>query len=508
MRPLRPSSILIADARLGGVSATLSAYDSLVMRGYDVAAVVGLLPEPSTGAIALDNLDAISRYLARSCPGSQAPPVISLPHLVPGHPDAAQGREDLKGWLQAAQPRLLDLHGHLRGWHERRVQRLREMPARARQVFWWPFTQQKNMVDGDVTVIDARAGESFQVVQPAGAAETASAVATGATDETLVATDLYDGCASWWTQGVRGEAQPAVHRQMAYGAGRYGHVIFPEAVHEPALALSERLLATVGRGWASKVFFSDDGCGPASPRVRQPPRRHLFVLVAVCRRLAPAGHRPTYHVTGTVPRPFLSCPERSPPPALSKGLFPIVTMQGLDPRAAVPAARHGSQSRCRVCTWFPTISRTRAISTSTASHTQPHVRHTCASIMQSPSAHPACMPVACMQPMHGSAPHRPACVRRSTAVEVALKMAFKKFARDHGVATAGAEWRGLQVLALDGGYHGDTLGVMDCSPESVFNGGQTPWYRPRGLFLSPPTLGLVRGAWQVRRPRAESAVCA
>ena len=78
-----------------------------------------------------------------------------------------------------------------------------------------------------------------------------------------MSTDLYDGCASWWTQGVRAELQAPVQRQMAYGLGRYGHVIFPEAAHEPALALSERLLDTVGRGWASKVFFSDDGCAPA-----------------------------------------------------------------------------------------------------------------------------------------------------------------------------------------------------------------------------------------------------
>lgn len=90
--------------------------------------------------------------------------------------------------------------------------------------------------------------------------------------------------------------------------------------------------------------------------------------------------------------------------------------------------------------------------------------------------------------------------RRSTAVEVALKMAFKKFAVDHGIATAGPEWQQLKVVALDGGYHGDTLGVMDCSPQSVFNAGQTPWYRPRGLFLEPPTLGLVRGSWQVSPP--------
>ena len=68
-----------------------------------------------------------------------------------------------------------------------------------------------------------------------------------------------------WRAGVSAQLQPAVQRQMAYAAGRYMHVIFPEAVHEPALALSERLLASVGRGWAGKVFFSDDGCAEFSP---------------------------------------------------------------------------------------------------------------------------------------------------------------------------------------------------------------------------------------------------
>ena len=46
---------------------------------------------------------------------------------------------------------------------------------------------------------------------------------------------------------------------MAYAAGRYGHVMFPENVHMPALRCAQRLLATVGHGWADKVFFSDDG---------------------------------------------------------------------------------------------------------------------------------------------------------------------------------------------------------------------------------------------------------
>ena len=56
------------------------------------------------------------------------------------------------------------------------------------------------------------------------------------------------------------------------------------------------------------------------------------------------------------------------------------------------------------------------------------------------------------------------------------------------------------LLALSGGYHGDTLGAMDATEPSVFNGeGQTPWYRGRGLFLEPPTCGMeAGGCWRVR----------
>lgn len=46
---------------------------------------------------------------------------------------------------------------------------------------------------------------------------------------------------------------------MAQAAGRYGHVMHPETAYEPAVGLAERLLSTVGRPWASRVFYSDDG---------------------------------------------------------------------------------------------------------------------------------------------------------------------------------------------------------------------------------------------------------
>ena len=45
----------------------------------------------------------------------------------------------------------------------------------------------------------------------------------------------------------------------AAAAGRYGHVIFPDVVHAPAVQLSQKLIDGPGSGWASRVFFTDDG---------------------------------------------------------------------------------------------------------------------------------------------------------------------------------------------------------------------------------------------------------
>ena len=35
--------------------------------------------------------------------------------------------------------------------------------------------------------------------------------------------------------------------------------MYPEAAHKPALELADKLLQGPGRGWAQRVFYSDDG---------------------------------------------------------------------------------------------------------------------------------------------------------------------------------------------------------------------------------------------------------
>ncbi|KAL6756174.1 pyridoxal phosphate-dependent transferase [Haematococcus lacustris] len=300
LRPLRLPAVLVGDARLGGISCTISAYESLLLRGYD----------------------------------DTAPAFDSL--------------------LTSLQDR-----------HHCRLAELRGSASRGATCLWWPFTQHTSLGPGSIQVVDSRSGEEWQTLQPpqlqpahphpANSTPLGTATAPTASSASCAQPEelgpLYDACCSWWTQGATAEVQPELSRAVAYAAGRYLHVLSPQNVHQLSLRAAERLLEVVGKPWASRVFFSDDG---------------------------------------------------------------------------------------------------------------------------------------------------------STAIEVALKMAFRKFMVDKGLASGSTATAAvqLQVVGLQDAYHGDTLGAMDCVAPSVFNAPlQAPWYRGRGLFLQAPNLGMVRGRWQlVSRP--------
>jgi dethiobiotin synthetase/adenosylmethionine--8-amino-7-oxononanoate aminotransferase len=101
----------------------------------------------------------------------------------------------------------------------------------------------------DVTVIDSAYSDFFNVHR------TSSVPDNG----TSMLSSEFDGSASWWTQTV-GHANTALTLAAARASGRYGHVIFPKATHLPALKLAEKLVKDgPGRGWATRVFFSDNG---------------------------------------------------------------------------------------------------------------------------------------------------------------------------------------------------------------------------------------------------------
>ncbi|OVA10239.1 Aminotransferase class-III [Macleaya cordata] len=319
-RPFRLPAILVGDGRLGGISGTISAYESLKLRGYDVVAVIiedhGLLNEES-----------LMSYLRNRVP------VLLLPSVPQDQSN------NLMEWFDESQNILFSLKEIMQSSFSERLRRLQDMPKKAGDIFWWPFTQHGLVPEGNVTVIDSRCGENFAVHK--------------VRNQELI-TQQFDACASWWTQGPDPTLQIELARDMGYAAARFGHVMFPENVYEPALQCAELLLEGVGRGWASRTFFSDNG---------------------------------------------------------------------------------------------------------------------------------------------------------STAIEIALKMAFRKFSSDHGIlldfckGNMVERFIDFRVLALNGSYHGDTLGAMEAQAPSSYTGFlQQPWYGGRGVFLDPPTVFISSRSWNLSLP--------
>lgn len=138
---------------------------------------------------------------------------------------------------------------HLDERHARRIEELDSMPRRTLDTIWWPFVQHGLVQsEKDVTVIDSACADFFSVYTSSSELSSRS----------LLAPKL-DGSASWWTQAV-GHADPSLALAAANAAGRYGHVMFPQATHLPALKLAERLVhGGPGVGWASRAFFTDNG---------------------------------------------------------------------------------------------------------------------------------------------------------------------------------------------------------------------------------------------------------
>lgn len=82
----------------------------------------------------------------------------------------------------------------------------------------------------------------------------------------------------------------------------------------------------------------------------------------------------------------------------------------------------------------------------------------------------------------------------STGCEVAVKMALRAARARHGPGPGR-----LGVIGLKGGYHGDTIGAMDCAEPGVFNE-KVEWYEGRGMWLDPPTVMCQQGRWVVDVP--------
>ena len=179
--------------------------------------------------------------------------IISLPQIPPFP-------EPLQDWYESPQvsETLEGFDMFLNESWSKHVEELQEMRTMARTCLWWPFTQHGNVKEDDkVTLIDSASGDNFQVFVTD---NNTNDKKKNKDNSSLVRTPMFDACASWWTQGL-GHGESSLALASAAAAGRYGHVIFPDVVHAPALALAQRLIGPKGpgNGWANRVFFTDDG---------------------------------------------------------------------------------------------------------------------------------------------------------------------------------------------------------------------------------------------------------
>ena len=234
-RPLRLPVVLVADSRLGGISASIAAYEALLVRGYDVQSVLLFRDEYYR------NHEYLGDYFGR-----REIPVRPLP--VPPAREAAGDRdgENMERYYDGVSrgDEVSSLLEEMAVKHHGRLDRLDSMRERAHDLVWYPFTQHQGRTPRDIGVIDSAYDDHFQMFE--------------STEHGPTTQPAFDGSASWWTQGL-GHGNPDLALAAAYAAGRYGHVMFAGNVHEPALQLAERLLRLLDNPRLRKVFYTDNG---------------------------------------------------------------------------------------------------------------------------------------------------------------------------------------------------------------------------------------------------------
>lgn len=140
--------------------------------------------------------------------------------------------------------------------HDKRISDLRNMPKQATEAIWHPFMQHSERNENNIVAMESAYGDYFQTYTKQN--DTVASSTSDASPEPALLQPAFDASASWWTQGL-GHGNPQLALTAAHAAGKYGHVMFAGAVHEPALTLAQTLVQRMGNPRLSKVFYTDNG---------------------------------------------------------------------------------------------------------------------------------------------------------------------------------------------------------------------------------------------------------
>lgn len=181
-RPLLLPTILVGDPKLGGISSTISAYESLLLRGYHIDSV----------AMFRDSYYRNYEYLAHYF-ADQKVPFYSVAHPPDKVEDDAEKNyrvtqeyySSLSSEAKGSEVMLLD--DQLDHAHRQRIATLGTMYKRTMDVVWWPFVQHGMVKEQkDVMIIDSASGDFFSVFDPSSASSDYSSMVSHTFDGKIV----------------------------------------------------------------------------------------------------------------------------------------------------------------------------------------------------------------------------------------------------------------------------------------------------------------------------------
>ena len=192
---LRLPVVLVGDSRLGGISATIAAYEALFTRAYQIPVIAmidtvdGLSDRYGNAAFLLEYFQKLH---AKSKTSLTETPLVF--RLTPIPSDKSLPLQD---WFYENQPTFTEMNSYIDSFVFGYSQRLLQMHHQGMHQVWWPFTQHQNVSQNDVTLIESAQKDDFLTIS---SFEHEYQISELYYINGLATKSMFDACASWWTQ--------------------------------------------------------------------------------------------------------------------------------------------------------------------------------------------------------------------------------------------------------------------------------------------------------------------